>query len=221
MALDIKHKDRQKALLLHYGGANLSDINYTLASEDDKEYQPVREKLDAHFEPKVNVTFETYNFRQLAQEQDESIDKFVTRPREAANRCVLNDKDREKKDQVVQRCLSERLRRNALREDPSLLNLLSAARAMETADAQARAIERPSILKVSQQSRSSKKRVDEKWASKNEQKDQSEGGKKESFNCRGPWPHSNCRKSCPAWGVNCRKCGKKNHYARKCKSTIK
>ena len=57
---------------MHYGGANLSDIYYTLASEDDKEYQQVKEKLEAHFEPKVNVTFETYNFRQLAQEQDES-----------------------------------------------------------------------------------------------------------------------------------------------------
>ena len=57
MALDIKGKTRQKALLLHYGGANLSDINYTLALEDDKECQQVKEKLEAHFEPKVNVTF--------------------------------------------------------------------------------------------------------------------------------------------------------------------
>ena len=37
VAVDIKDKARQKALLLHYGGANLSDIYYTLASEDDKE----------------------------------------------------------------------------------------------------------------------------------------------------------------------------------------
>ena len=91
---------------------------------------------------------------------------------------------------------------------------------METADAQARAMESSSILKVSQPSRSSKERVDEQLASKKEQKDQSEGGKKECFNCGGPWPHPNGRKSCPAWGMDCRKCGKKNHYARKCKSTI-
>ena len=66
---------------MHYGGANLSDINCTLASEDDKDQQ-VKEKLEAHFKPKVNVTFETYNLRQLAQEPDESINKFVTRLRE-------------------------------------------------------------------------------------------------------------------------------------------
>ncbi len=62
VALDIKDKVRQKALLLYYGGAKLADIYYTLASEDDKEYQQVKGKLDAHFEPKVNLTFETYNF---------------------------------------------------------------------------------------------------------------------------------------------------------------
>ena len=157
VALDIKDKARRKALLLHYGGANLSDIYYTLASEDDKEYQQVKEKLEAHFEPKVNVTFETYNFRQLAQEQDESVDKFVTRLREAANRCDFHDKEREIKDQIVQKCFSDRLRRKALREDPSLTDLLSAARAMETADAQAKAMESPSMLKVSQQSKGSQK----------------------------------------------------------------
>ena len=203
---------------MHYGGANLSDIYYTLASED-KEYQQVKEKLEAHFEPKVNVTFET--FRQLAQEQDESVDKFVTRFREAANRCDFHDKGREIEDQIVQKCSSDRLRRKALREDPSLTDLLSAARAMETADAQARAMESPSILKVSQQSKSSKERVDEQSANKNEQKEQSDGAKKECFNCGGSWPHSKGRKSCPAWGIDCRKCGKKNHCAKSAKQQQK
>ena len=58
MSLDIKDKVQQKALLLHYGSANLADIYHTLASEDDKEYQQVKEKLQVHFEPKVNVTFQ-------------------------------------------------------------------------------------------------------------------------------------------------------------------
>ena len=198
VALDIIEKVRQKASLLHYGGANLADIYCALASEDDKECQQVKEKLVAHFEPKVNVTFETYNFRQLAQEHDESIDKSVTRLREAANRCDFHDEDREIKDQIVQKCLSERLRRKALREDPSLSNLLSAARAMETADAQARAMESPTILKVSEQAKSSKERVDGPLRKNNEQTGQSEEGQKECFYCGGLWPHSNGRKSCPA-----------------------
>ena len=35
VALDIKDKARQKALPLHYGGANLLDIYHTLALEDN------------------------------------------------------------------------------------------------------------------------------------------------------------------------------------------
>ena len=69
----------------------------------------------------------------MAQEQDEYINKFVTRLREAAKRCDFHDKDSEIKDQIVRKCFSDRLRRKALREDPSLANLLSAARVMETA----------------------------------------------------------------------------------------
>ena len=116
----------------------------------------MREKLDAHFEPKVNFTFETYNFRQLYQEQDEPIDKFVTRLCEAAGRCGFHDKDREIKYQIVQKCCSECLRRKALMENPSLSNLLSAEKALERADAQAKAMENSSVLKVSQQSKVSK-----------------------------------------------------------------
>ena len=89
--------------------------------------------------------------RQLSQEEDESIDKFVTRLREVANRCDFHSIDREIKDQIVQKCL----RRKALREDLSLANLVNAARAMEIAIS-GKAMENPSILKVKQQSKDSK-----------------------------------------------------------------
>ena len=86
VALAIEDKKRQKALLLHYGGSQLCDIFYTLETEEDVEYQQVKAKLDTYFEPKINITFETYSFRQLTQAEDEPIDKFVTRLREAASR---------------------------------------------------------------------------------------------------------------------------------------
>lgn len=54
LALDIKDKKRQKALLLHYGGPHLCDIYYTLQDDEDTEYLHVKAKLDTYFEPKVN-----------------------------------------------------------------------------------------------------------------------------------------------------------------------
>ncbi len=110
--------------------------------------------MDAYFEPKVNLTFETYNFRQLTQAEDESTDKFVTRLREAASRCQFHDIVREIKDQVVQKCSSDRLRRKALREDLNLDNLLKAAQAMELADRQAKAMEdSAAVFKIGQRQR--------------------------------------------------------------------
>ena len=107
--------------------------------------------MDAYFEPKVNVTFETYTNRQLSQDEDESIDKFVTRLREAAGRCNFHDKDREIKDQIVH---SDRLRRKASREDPTLDNLIAAARATEMADRQAKTMEDANVMRVRTKSKS-------------------------------------------------------------------
>ena len=211
VALAIEDKKRQKALLLHYGGSQLCDIFYTLETEEDVEYEQVKAKLDTYFEPKINITFETYSFRQLTQAEDEPIDKFVTRLREAASRCQFHDTAREIKDQVVQKCTSDRLRRKALREDLSLDNLLKAARAMELADHQAMAMEGESeVLKVRQH--------DPVVKSENQEQSKQKVVDKKCYSCGGLWPHLGGRRSCPAFGVDCRKCGVKNHFARVCKS---
>jgi hypothetical protein len=65
VALDIKDEHRKKALLLFYGGEDLSDIFSTLAEESDETYKLAKVKLDAYFEPKVNLTYEAYHFRKL------------------------------------------------------------------------------------------------------------------------------------------------------------
>ena len=73
MALDIKDENRKKALLLHYSGEQLSDIFATIAEEKDVTYKLARIKLDVYFEPKVNLSYETYNFRMLTKQEGESI----------------------------------------------------------------------------------------------------------------------------------------------------
>ena len=212
IALDIGNEARQKALLLHYGGIDLSDIYYTLESEEDVGFKQVKIKLDKYFEPKINVTYETYTFRQMAQAEDESIDKYVTCLREAASRCQFHDNSREIKDQVVQKCKSDMLRRKALRDDPDLDKLLSTARAMEQSDRQAKEMENAAVYRVSEKGR------DFKTASykKKDEDKQDHQEKKVCFSCGGVWPHKT-RQLCPAFGSKCHKCGKKNHFTKCCK----
>ncbi|XP_028418120.1 uncharacterized protein K02A2.6-like [Dendronephthya gigantea] len=175
IALAIEDKKRQKALLLHYGGSQLCDIYYTLESEEDEEYQHLKAKLNSYFEPKINITFETYNLRQLAQAEDESIDKFVTRLREAASRSQFNDTAREIKDQI--------------------------ATAMEG---------EPGVLKVG--------RKDAVVKSDNKDQLKPKDNDKVCFSCGGSWPHPKGRRSCPSYGLDCRRCGTKKHFARMCKN---
>ena len=140
VALDVDDGNRKKALLLYYGGKELHDIYDTISSVKD-EYNDIKRKLTNYFEPKINLTFEVYNFRQMKQEQGESIDQFVTRLKQKAQRCNFYDNDREIKDQVVFNCYSDRLRRKALRDDLDLPNLVAAARAIELSNKQAALIE--------------------------------------------------------------------------------
>ena len=117
VALDITNKERKRAILLHYAGTKVSDIFFTLVLPEagDDIYKKSVLALTGYFEPKKNLTFETFSFRELKQDKEESVCQFVTKLRAAADRCEFGDKEREIKDQVVFRCKSERLRRKALR----------------------------------------------------------------------------------------------------------
>ena len=219
VALDIKDEARKKALLLHYGGEQLSDIFATLEEEADVSYKLTKVKLDAYFEPKVNLTYETYNFRMLCQEEGESIDKFVTRLRESAARCKFHDPSREIKDQVVQKCNSDKLRRRALREDPSLDSLLKCARAMELSDAQAAVMEgdKAKIDRVRKPGKYSGANKSESEGSQKKKGESKRESDKLCYSCGESFPHKGGKKNCPAFGVKCDRCGKHNHLEKLCK----
>ena len=137
LAIKVTDEKRQKSLLLHYGGADLMILSETLLADTDETYKLAKVKFDAYFEPKINTTFETYNFRCMRQEDDETVDQFHTRLRSAAIRCDFHDVDREIRDQIVMHCSSSNLRKKALRDDLDLSNVLKIARSSERSERQA------------------------------------------------------------------------------------
>ena len=62
--------------------------------------------------------------------------------RKLAKNCEFVDIDREIKTQIIQGCLSQRLRRRAQREMITLVQLLGYGRSLETSKTQARGMER-------------------------------------------------------------------------------
>ena len=120
VAIKLTDENRQKALLLYYGGEELMILCETLLDTEDATYKLAKIKLDAYFEPKINITYETYVFRSMKQEEDESVDQYYTRLKSAALRCEFYDVDREVRDQIVMHGSSSNLRKKALRDDLNL-----------------------------------------------------------------------------------------------------
>ena len=106
IALNITNAKRQRALMLYYAGNDVHEIYRSLVTEAeaDEDFGPAKERLTRYFEPKVNITYEIFHFRQTKQGvsdekesvgEDEKIDAFVTRLRKKAKRCGFANADSE------------------------------------------------------------------------------------------------------------------------------
>ena len=56
-------------------------------------YRALKEALTAHFAPCINETYARFKFRSITQNEDESIDTFVTSLRSQAAHCAFHDGD--------------------------------------------------------------------------------------------------------------------------------
>lgn len=66
VAAEIKEKTRQSAFLLYYAEEEVCDIFETLPQSGD-DFETAKEKLPEYFDPKKNVEYDIYNFRQAKQ----------------------------------------------------------------------------------------------------------------------------------------------------------
>ena len=88
VALDISQPQQKRALLLHYAGTAVQDVFETLPclksddqqeEEEQEEYTEAVNRLNTHFNPRKNVEYEVYVFRQARQQPGETLDQFQTR----------------------------------------------------------------------------------------------------------------------------------------------
>ena len=210
LALQITDESRKRALLLYYAGPEVHDIYQTLSPPaTGEEYRAAKDRLNGYFEPARNETFEVYNFRSLVQFEDEPIDKYVVRLREAASRCSFTDATKEIKHQVVFSCQSKKVRRKALTDNPSLTDLLIYARSLEKSQVQAETIEKKQsngVHKISGRpgKYSSRKRQEESLRKPLQSAAKPVVPVSECYFCGETYPHHGGRESCPAFGRECR-----------------
>ncbi|XP_033100535.1 uncharacterized protein LOC117103993 [Anneissia japonica] len=130
VAMNVTDKKRQRALLLHYAGDCVYNV-FTTINDTGDTFTTTKGKFKKYFEPRKIIAYAIYTFRQLKQSRDEKMDAFVTRLRQAAQHCNFADADAEVKNQIIQNCASQRLRRKALKDTTlTLTKLIEEARAI-------------------------------------------------------------------------------------------
>ena len=85
---------------------------------------------------------ERYEFKNLQQRKDETIDQLGTRLQQKTENWEFVDKDGKIRSQIIQGCLSRKLHLKCLEDEKQLIDLLTMARTMEIAERQAKAMDR-------------------------------------------------------------------------------
>jgi transposase InsO family protein len=237
VALNIDNDARQKALLLHYAGEEVNDIFDTLPdttpADGEKAIDKAVAALNKYFQPQANIAWEVHKFRLTKQQSDEDIVTFYTRLKQMSTTCEFTDADGEIKTQIIEKCSNNALRLKALdhaNRTWTLTKLIETGRAMELSKIQAAAMEQVLLSeKVNQLSVSASKGSHFTTTSNNRHTQHRRYGKKHfqkastmrqqssvCRNCGHEWPHANGRTSCPAFGKECGKCHRQNHFAAYC-----
>ena len=168
VALDIDSNKKRKVTLLHYARDEVFYIYHsftdqqkgtgaTTTTEDGStipnEHETTEKSLTDHFMPQKNTSYEIFKFRRALQNPDENLVAYHTGLRTLASTCDFENTDREILAQILQGCLSSKLRRKALRENSSLKQILDQARAIELAHVCATEMEQKEIHALSSYNR--------------------------------------------------------------------
>ena len=169
-----------------------------------------------------------YKFRQRSQQAGESVIQFVAALRELATFCSFGGLCEEMiRDQLIEKTSVNRIRERLLMEPDSLTvdRAIQLALQVETAMLEARTLQ-PSLVSGSSQVQHVSRKPfrahgESKYPPSPAAKPPAErNGRfsgKRCTNC-GSGSHNTHDKSCPARGVQCRSCGKANHFAKWCRS---
>ena len=219
--------DLQKvALLLHTAVTELQELYYTLAATEEelKPYKDVIKILDEYFVPKVNVPFERHVFRQMEQQNGEKVYQCVCRLRQKAITCDFTDVDETIRDQLIEKCQDQKLRRKFLEKtNATLADLQDIARAFEAVNEQMNSMDKSSIHPTGQVNWIKQQKFQNKGKGQSVNKGKKGGQSHKSqkpeedqpqrcYKCNrfGHFARDAC---CPARDKECEKCGTRGHFA--------
>ena len=215
-----RKSEREKcSVFLYTIGQAGRDVYNTmqLTEEETDKIDVLFAKFEAYCKPKQNVTIERYRFNTRSQSKEETIIQYVLELRLIAKNCGFgNLEDQLIRDRIVCGTCSEDVWQRLLRvDDLTLEKALSICRADAVSKKSSQYIAETSAevfgLKQKCNSRYNTQ-TRAPWKPSEEPTPQ----KRTCGNCGLRYP----RKQCPAYGKQCLKCNKPNHFAKLCRSVL-
>lgn len=192
--------------LIIYGGSQIADLEESLPDlppqESEDAYSRFIRKLDRNFLPRKNKDYSRFQFRNLAQEADESMAKHYARLCDIAKKCEFNDEDDAIRDYLIKTMNTNRIQVKTIRSNWTPSQILDGAAVEEESTAQAHEIDQK--LQDATEFQKIKQVIKDKC-------DRSAT----CYRCGSKHARGNCK----AYGAKCFKCGKQNHNTRMCRST--
>ena len=225
--VNTKSEQVQVATLLTVIGEEAREVFATFAWEsegDEKKIATVLDKFGAYCQPRRNIPFERYRFNRRAQEPGESYEQYRTSLRILSETCDFHAITPEEilRDRLVFGIQDDKVRERLLREaDLTLKKTDEICRAAESMAAQMKIVGDTSgqtmvnVIKTKGPQTPAHKRFTQSQYNKANTGKQT----RECWNCGQNHEIAN-KESCPAYGKECKRCHKKNHFASKCWSKI-
>ena len=191
----------QAATFLHVIGPAALEVYNTFTWSDDEDKQKIEmilPKFEAYCIPRTNVTWERHLFNTRNQRDDETIDQYATDLKKKAQTCEFQDlKDSLIRDRIVCRIRCDKTRSRLLKDpDLNLQKAIDICRANEATITQMKPFVSTTTDEMTDIHRiRSDRQVCERCGT---------GHNKQQL--------------CPAKGAQCRKCGRKNHFAKMCRT---
>ena len=220
-------RTQRKALLLYHAGARVREIHSTLTATARHAYDDFLTGLNTYFTVEPNETFQRHIFRKMIQLEDETVSQYCARLRKAANNgCNYNEVDKMIRDQIVEYCLSDELRKKLMEEGNGLdlAKVLQLAATHEAVDIRFKEMSnRPLLNRVSSGPGSSDRPASvkpDKRSSESHSSSECEscGRSFETSDKCGKCGRSKLHEKCPAIGKQCHKCHGYNHFSNVCKA---
>ena len=204
----ITDPETKKDGLLIYGGHDLVDIDDALpditGTEHDDAYKLLLRKIDNHLIPKKNKDFARFQLSELKQQSSERLTDYYAKIRNIAKKCEYADhEDDTIRDHLIRTMLNHKIRSKAIRENWALDKILTEAAIDEQTTEQADTINKKINEEITHERI---KKLAMRKTTRPPIKDDA------CARCGNSKQHT----TCPAIGVSCDNCGKKNHYAGVC-----